>query len=99
MIQSALKTAQKDSSKKESSKINQKRAKKVDETFEKQFRDKLSIHDDQEGPFTPLIDAKEAQQGSKAVQLGNARQKLDDEGNSLKIQKNLMVKRQVVPMV
>ena len=46
MIQSALKTVKKDSSKKESSKMNQKRAKKVDETFEKQFRDKLSIHDD-----------------------------------------------------
>ena len=46
MIKSALKTVKKDSSKKESSKMNQKRAKKVDETFEKQFRDKLSIHDD-----------------------------------------------------
>lgn len=97
MIQSALKTVKKDSSKKESSKINQKRAKKVDETFEKQFRDKLSIHDEQEGPLSNEL--KEAQQGSKALQLGNARQKLDDEGNSLKIQKNLIQKRQVAPMI
>lgn len=97
MIQSALKSAKKESSKKESSKMNQKRAKQVDENFEKQFREKLSIHDDQEGPSSKA--EKEAQQGAKALQLGHARQKLDDVGNSLKIQKNLTVKRQVAAMV
>lgn len=83
VIQSALKDVVKDSQNPEQEvpkALMGKRARHVDPNLEQKFRN-LSIESGE-------------QQNEKVVAAGNARQKLDHDGNSIRIEKKLTQKRQ-----
>lgn len=80
--------------KESSKKLNGKRNRKVDGNFEEKFR-KLSIDAEEEDQ-----DSQDGQENEKAsarqkehVQLGNARQKVDQDGNAVRVEKKISQKR------
>lgn len=66
----------------------------MDEYFEQKFR-KLSIHDDEKENGSGEEEKTPETNQQQNTQIGYARQKVDQEGNSLKIEKKIVQKKQV----
>lgn len=68
----------------------------MDEFFEQKFR-KLSIHNDEEDEQAEDAKAPEGSNQQQNAQIGYARQKVDQDGSSLKIEKKIIQKKQNPP--
>lgn len=66
----------------------------MDEFFEQKFR-KLSINADQQEDAQPEDDKAPEPNHQENTQIGYARQKVDQDGNSLKIEKKIIQKKQI----